>query len=466
MVKKPASLKRAKNPKDRPKKDGKNSKHWKRESSPRSSSCASGNSGPLRDLLTSSLPDPTQLEAVQTCLEHVQVLACQILGENSAVVVQGSYAQGLALRGSDLDIAVILPGHDSKSTTRSKRGEAGEDVVKRQQALQCLQRLARALSEANLEEIRIALKIFSAKVPVLRLHCGAKGERNVVVDVSVGGSLLRGACDRAVYSVLQQDRSNGGAAALCRLVKLWAKRRKLTNTLKGGLSSFACVLLTVFFLQQRSAKALPCLPPQQSVTPRAKPANTENCCPQPLGLQVRMSEDQLLQSLTNFFKWATEELPKFQNQTISIGSATVEPRPGRFHPLILEVPFSPKENAARCLRIDVWDSICQELHRANHLVQQLAGCRGAARASVVRSLFSADPAQDVFPEAEPLADSVDEPPELDDSKTWDTKATRRSAKRRRKLERRKARSQPGGSKAETVAPVDRWLGLRSLLDPR
>lgn len=465
MLKKPASLKRS-----NPKKERKNSKR-KRESSPRSHS--HGISGPLRDLLTSSLPDPTQLEAVQTCLEHVQILACQILGETSAVVVQGSYAQGLALRGSDLDIAVILPGHDTKSAKSNKsRGEAGEDVVKRPQALQCLQRLARALSEANLEEIRIALKIFSAKVPVLRLHCGAKGERNVVVDVSVGGSLLRGACDRAVYSVLQQDRSKGGAAALCRLVKLWAKRRKLTNTLKGGLSSFACVLLTVFFLQQRSAKALPCwLPPQQSVTgPRAKAANPENCCPQPLGLQVRMSEEELLQILAKFFKWATEELPKFQNQTISIGSATVEPRPGRFHPLIVEVPFSPKENAARCLRIDVWEgSICQELHRANHLVKQLAGCRGAAQASVVRSLFSAPkevPEAEPFLPEEPLPfpeDSCDEPQPHDNS---DTKAARRSAKRRRKLERRKSRSQPGLSKSETVAPVDRWLGLRSLLDPR
>ena len=43
---------------------------------------------------------------------------------------------------------------------------------------------------------------------LLRLHCGAKGERNTVVDVSVGGSLLRGACDRSVYAVLlgQVDR--------------------------------------------------------------------------------------------------------------------------------------------------------------------------------------------------------------------------------------------------------------------
>ena len=170
----------------------------------------------------------------------------------------------------------------------------------------------------------------------------------------MGGSLLRGACDRAVYSVLQEDQSSGTAAALCRLVKLWAKRRKLTNTLKGGLSSFALVLLTIFFLQQRSGKQCS-LPSQLSVTgPRAKPANPENCCPQPLGLEVVASEKELVHLFAEFFEWATEELPKLQNCAISIGSATAQQQTGRFHPLVVEVPFSSSGErssmfAHRCL---------------------------------------------------------------------------------------------------------------------
>lgn len=81
-----------------------------------------------------------QLDAVQTCLEHVQILARQLLGDTSAVVVQGSYAQGLALRGSDLDIAVILAENGlqngKKTATKAGKGsrskrtdEIGEDVV-------------------------------------------------------------------------------------------------------------------------------------------------------------------------------------------------------------------------------------------------------------------------------------------------------------------------------------------------
>ena len=484
-----------------PKKDGKkwkkrptrpipNSSFQKHFRKDRKDASQAGHGGPLRDLLTSSLPDPVQLDAVQTCLEHVQILARQLLGDTSAVVVQGSYAQGLALRGSDLDIAVILAENGlqngkktatkaGKGSSRSKRrGEIGEDVVNRRQALHCLQRLAEALSDAKLDEIRIALRIFSAKVPVLRLHCGAKGERNVVVDVSVGGSLLRGACDRAVYSVLQEDQSSGTAAALCRLVKLWAKRRKLTNTLKGGLSSFALVLLTIFFLQQRSGKQCS-LPSQLSVTgPRAKPANPENCCPQPLGLEVVASEKELVHLFAEFFEWATEELPKLQNCAISVGSATAQQRTGRFHPLVVEVPFSPQENAARCLRIDVWEgAICQELSRANRMVKQLGLKSGRARASLVRTLFSAsassaDPeSTDVFqaPESDVPVPYVPDPGSIPSAEE-ETKSARRSAKRRRKLERSKLRGSKASKESnimpETVAPVDRWLGLRSLLDPR
>lgn len=394
--------------------------------------------GPLRDLLLAALPDEVQLQAVQTCLEHVQLLARQLLGDDSAVVVQGSYAQGLALRGSDLDIAVI----------RSKKLCQKEvDTVDRKEALQCLQRLAQALSDAKLEEIRIALRIFSAKVPVLRLHCGAKGERNVVVDVSVGGSLLRGACDRAVYAVLQRDRM---APALCRLVKLWAKRRKLTNTLKGGLSSFGFVLLTVFFLQQEGRRCS--LPSQSSVTGwRAKPANPEKCCPQPLGLQVP-SEEDLVQLLIEFFTWTAEELPKLQNWTISIALASAQPRVGRYKPLVLEVPFAPEENAARCLRLDVWEGlICQELHRANRLAKQL-GQPGRA-SSVIRSLFSTQ-------EDAQLAEAQ---PQQELQELESPAAPRKS--KRRKLSRVPS-SGASHSAPETVAPINRWLGLRSLLDPR
>mmetsp|Transcript_60864 Transcript_60864/g.135951 ORF Transcript_60864/g.135951 Transcript_60864/m.135951 type:complete len:491 (-) Transcript_60864:31-1503(-) len=443
--------------------------------------------GPLRELLLSVLPDAAQLEAVQSCLGHVQILARQLLGESAAIVVQGSYAQGLALRGSDLDVAVII-GLTEESRSR-RAGGAAADAVDRRQALVCLRQLALALQEAKLPEIRIALRIFSAKVPVLRLHCGAKGERSLVVDVSVGGSLLRGACDRSVYDVLKQDKV-GISIALCRLVKLWAKRRKLTNTLKGGLSSFAFVLLTIFFLQQggesNAAGQAHSLPPQSMVTgTKPKPANPHKCCPPPLGLTPQASEDELTRLLGAFFRWASEDLPRLQSFTLSVENAKAERRPGGFKPLMLAVPFAPTENAARCLRADVWEMLIRkELLRASRFMKQIVQM-GPDRKEVVRSLFSAAgkdqehalPDDMDIPETEEAA--VASPSEV---AAWEEKMPseaegssndpplgRAARKRRRKIERaaRKRQSPPEtATMPEVVAPVDRWLGLRSLLNPQ
>eukprot|EP00439_Symbiodinium_sp_Y106_P055898 s2843_g7.t2 len=94
--------------------------------------------GPLRGLLLSVLPDAAELAAVHSCLGHVQVLTRHLLGETAAIVVQGSYAQGLALRGSDLDVAVI------EATPKESKQK---DAVDRKKALACLRQLAAALQD-------------------------------------------------------------------------------------------------------------------------------------------------------------------------------------------------------------------------------------------------------------------------------------------------------------------------------
>eukprot|EP00439_Symbiodinium_sp_Y106_P051514 s2843_g6.t2 len=301
--------------------------------------------------------------------------------------------------------------------------------------------------EAKLPDIRIALRIFSAKVgrpfclmlsswcacgyPFCGhlsfqqylvksqivteynalLHCGAKGGRNTVVDVSVGGSLLRGACDRSVYAMLKQDKL-GISTALCRMVKLWAKRRRLTNTLKGGLSSFSFVLLTIFFLQQggeaNAAGQAHSLPPQSlSAT----------------GYSSHRYD--LARLLLAFFNWAAEDLPRLQSFTLSVSSAKAERRAGPFKPLILAVPFAPGENAARCLRADVWEMLIRrELQRASRFMKQVVSQSGPDRRD---AWLSGRIQHSVRTRQSPMSDA---------------------------------------SMPEVVAPVDRWLGLRTLLNPQ
>jgi len=394
----------------------------------------------LARFLADVLPGGERLAAVDICLEHVRLLVRQLCGDTAAVVVQGSYAQGLALRGSDLDVAVILDARpDQRQSQRGRRGghmprgrsrslsnepddsevcgvgtggcdgdEAGgdgkADVVEKKRAVALLRRLADAIAGLGSNDLRVALRIFSASVPVLRLHgSGGDADSNaakIVIDVSVGGSLTRGACDRCVHALLRQDPS-GVAPALCRLVKIWAKRRQLTHTLRGGFSSFSFVLLAIFFLQNmpRSLAAPPSvkLPPHEALSRKVTLGGTEGSCSRQHDAPADRSEARLASLLRDFFSWAVEKLPEYSRHTLSVVSAKAELRKGPHldtrsgrKPVILEVPFQPHENAARCLREAVWEgTVLPELERARQLAVAIASCRGQKKAAIVRTLFAA-----------------------------------------------------------------------------
>jgi len=491
------------------------------------------------------------LELADTCLGQVRLLAQQILGEDAAVVVQGSFAQGLALMGSDLDVAVIAGSAVRAAAKRSSEPRSARApskppaAVGKHQAVPYLKRLAAALTEAGSPEVRVAHRIFTARVPVLRLHCrsleGSGGEK-VVVDVSVGGSLERGACDRAVCAVLRRDTS-GFAAALCRLVKFWAKKRQLTNTLRGGLSSFGFVLLVVFFLQRfeaggnlpRSLRLCPqeALPEEAWALPGggerrsgSDDSEDEGVCPRQLQgepLRGPECEPQIGGLLASFFRWASEDLPALGGGVLSVAKGTAEPprlgrtagSPGR--PPVIEVPLVPGENAARCLRADIWRRLLiPELQRACRIAQRLSKpCSRSARASAVQELFSPRNLEKEGPrrkrkallegeESEPgvnMDDAADGEVGLlpaglggkvrrgkrrrdggargpdAEAAPFDAWGASREGKRRRRLDeataspnaRRKrdpvAVAVETAAKAAVPSPVSRWLSLRSLLNP-
>jgi len=509
--------------------------------------------GPLESLLKSVMPEPARFEAVMTGVGHIQLLAQQLMGVNAACVVQGSYAQGLGLRASDLDIAIIA----DPSTPIQKASEATE-AAEKQKALRCLKMLAHEIASLGSAEIRIALRIFSARVPVLRLHfalgvgCSthvAQKENDVasarlVVDVTVGANLGRGACDRCVHSLLESDRS-GLAAALCRLVKLWAKRRQLTNTLRGGLSSFGFVLLVITFLQhledprlrpshRNKGKArLPPWPssvklPSYGALAAKRPkvhcikgdrkTGADFSCPRILPAPEVGAELVLTLLLAEFFKWAFNQLPSLcAEHSLSIETARIERRQQYGgSPLLLTVPFTSHDNAARCLRKDIWEGrILPEFSRAQRLITRLvrpptkAPNQGRAKASTLKSLFSSKGAQESSSdeqsvqhlEARPLdwkmgkrimsADSctndeitIDNGDAIADNSTLRPVAAtvQRGRKRRRAWSDRdieaEALAHPAKPRSlckkdsdvvvspeSRPAPVERWLGLRALLNP-
>jgi len=384
-----------------------------------------GSSADLLRFLGTVMPGYDRLETVDTCLEHVRLLVRQLCGDDAAVVVQGSYTQGVALVGSDLDVAVILDGKqqaaDARRPGQQRGGASGRqrqrspsagrgtarrqrspsatrggieemaDSVDKRRAVALLKRLAEAIAGLGSSELRVALRIFSAQVPVLRLHGSASGGGGkVVIDISVGASLFRGACDRCVHRLLRAD-GYGISAALCRLVKVWAKRRRLSETVRGGLSSFSFVLLVIFFLQNLPQ---PRMPPYEAISSSATVAGTEGSCSEQHAAPGDASEGRVAALLKEFFTWAVEKLPEYSRHSLSVVSGKAEPRRGGAaglgrKPVLVEVPFKPEDNAARCLRASVWEgSIRPEFERAQRLAAQIVEGSGRQKAFAVRTLFA------------------------------------------------------------------------------
>lgn len=250
----------------------------------------------LKDVIKCTLPTKARLSVVNQCLECLRELVSCFLGKGNYVVLQGSYAQGLALDGSDLDIAVVTAGQ-------------GAAEVEKRVAVRQLELMASRLHGASSKQIRVMYKVFSARVPILRLMYCAEGGK-VMVDMSIGGT-TRGVCDRYVHKLLSQDTS-GIAPALCRAVKIWAKGKHITDTKRGGLSNFALVLLSTFFLQQPLPECPPLLPSYEHIVTKNiewKEEIWKGPCPLQLGTLVCVKGNQIVRLLAPFYEWASKGMP-------------------------------------------------------------------------------------------------------------------------------------------------------------
>lgn len=361
--------------------------------------------GALSQYLNTLYPAAERLETVDVCLEHVRILVRQLRGNDDAIIVQGSYAQGLAVGASDLDVAIVPAGMQMRGGTKGCRSEgpginpqSSDPGRCKKDAVALLRRLAVAIDTLESSDLKVVQRIFSAKVPVLRLHGSSEmtnGQRSgrVIIDVSVGGSLLRGAGDRCLHRLLHTDRT-GVSAGLCRLLKVWAKRRGISNTLRGGLSSFALVLLAAFHRQHVTLARLPCY---ETLSRTAPNAGLDGSCAKQHEAPQNGQEEALAEALHSFFSWVIANLPFFGEHALSLMSGRWEPRPETadvWRPLWVNVPFEPGQNAARCLWPKVWKSkICPEFERARDLASKIACSSGRDRFAAIRSLFAASGAK-------------------------------------------------------------------------
>ena len=140
----------------------------------------------------------------------------------------GSSANGFSFRHSDLDVSLTWP---------SLSGPGG----RREAQLQLVEELAAKLRK--MPGVGRVVAITSAKVPIVKLY---HKRHKVDADISVSNTLARENTKLlATYAAVDER-----ARVLGYLVKLLAKVLDIGDASKGSLSSYAYILMVIFYLQQ------------------------------------------------------------------------------------------------------------------------------------------------------------------------------------------------------------------------
>jgi hypothetical protein len=109
--------------------------------------------------------------------------------------------------------------------------------------------------------------VLGAKVPVLKLEgITSPNGTKVAADICLSNSLAQHNTQLLkTYATIFDDQR---VPLLCKAVKLWAKRRGVNDAHAGSLSSYAWVLMVVFYLQVMPyPPVLPCLQARSLVQP-------------------------------------------------------------------------------------------------------------------------------------------------------------------------------------------------------
>ena len=145
----------------------------------------------------------------------------------------GSMTTGFGLKGCDLDIMLRVPDAAQAEETDSK------------EILMKLRKVLLGKPEFKVKEV-----ILSARVPILKLEYQTRD-----VDISVNNfKALANSKLLAAYAQLDPMIPEFGTA-----VKLWAKANQICGAPDGNLSSYAFILMAIYFLQVASGDEVPCL---------------------------------------------------------------------------------------------------------------------------------------------------------------------------------------------------------------
>ncbi|XP_037553824.1 terminal uridylyltransferase 4 [Nematolebias whitei] len=155
--------------------------------------------------------------------------------EKAQLCLFGSSKNGFGFRDSDLDICMTLEGHETAEKLNCK---------------EIIEGLAKVLKKHS--GLRNILPITTAKVPIVKFEHRQSGLEG---DVSLYNTLAQHNTRMlATYAALDPR-----VQLLGYTIKVFAKRCDIGDASRGSLSSYAYILMVLYFLQQRQPPVIPVL---------------------------------------------------------------------------------------------------------------------------------------------------------------------------------------------------------------
>ena len=179
----------------------------------------------LRDVVLAYQPEHEELVARETFVKELSAFITQLWAD-ARLKPFGSSCNGFSFRESDLDISVTFKG------------------VETSEQLDCVCLVEELSSHLmKMQGVTKVLPITAAKVPIVKLF---HSKFNIEADISLYNVLAsENSAMLALYAVIDER-----FKVLGYLVKLFAKCCDLCDASKGSLSSYAYLLMMLYYLQQ------------------------------------------------------------------------------------------------------------------------------------------------------------------------------------------------------------------------
>ncbi|XP_039984565.1 terminal uridylyltransferase 4 isoform X2 [Xiphias gladius] len=182
--------------------------------------------------LSPTLPEQQKREQILASLER---FIRKEYNDKAQLCLFGSSKNGFGFRDSDLDICMTLEGHETAEKLNCK---------------EIIEGLAKVLKKHT--GLRNILPITTAKVPIVKFEHRQSGLEG---DISLYNTLAQHNTRMlATYAALDPR-----VQFLGYTMKVFAKRCDIGDASRGSLSSYAYILMVLYFLQQRQPPVIPVL---------------------------------------------------------------------------------------------------------------------------------------------------------------------------------------------------------------